>query len=169
MANVHNAIILACQAHEGQFDKAGREYIHHPLAVMLMADESGANDNVLMTAILHDVVEDTIYTLSDLIDMHYPNSVIKALNLLTRRSNEIYDHYIDRCLEDDISIVIKYLDSYHNKNRPNGMNVSLKKRYDKTLDKLEVLYGLHMEGGKLNVYKVFPKLMRQYQKQIDSL
>jgi (p)ppGpp synthase/HD superfamily hydrolase len=148
----------------GQLDKSGHEYILHPLTVMLLAFNNGLNDDVLMTSVLHDVIEDTEYTLSDLVDMGYPDPVIKALNLLSRRSEETYNHYIMRVLEDHMAIVVKYLDASHNRNRSEGVSPDFKrfleKRYGGTIDKIEAEYGLKFEEGKLNVATIFPELMR---------
>lgn len=51
-----------------------------------------------MVAALHDVVEDTAYTLDGLRQLGYPAEVIDALDRLTHRANETYDDYI-RCLQ----------------------------------------------------------------------
>jgi len=58
---LEDAIVLAAGAHRGQTDKAGQPYILHPLRVMLqLEDEVGR-----ISAVLHDVLEDTAITLDD--------------------------------------------------------------------------------------------------------
>lgn len=65
------AIALAVEAHKNQLDKAGMPYILHPLRVMLavaeynpkvMGTPTEYNEDVMIAAILHDVVEDTPVT-----------------------------------------------------------------------------------------------------------
>ena len=61
MATLERAIEIAKTAHAGQFDKAGKPYIFHPIRVMLRVH----NEFEKMVAVLHDVVEDTPITLED--------------------------------------------------------------------------------------------------------
>lgn len=58
MATLERAIQIAREAHAGQVDKAGKDYINHPLRVM----EMGKNENEKIVGILHDVVEDSDWT-----------------------------------------------------------------------------------------------------------
>ena len=57
-----HAIAIATEAHKGQKDKYGQEYLHHPIRVMNM----GRNLKERIVGILHDVVEDTEWTFEDL-------------------------------------------------------------------------------------------------------
>lgn len=65
MERLAEAISLATQAHEGQFDKAGFPYIAHPFRVMLRLHNEAQGEDMLIAAILHDVVEDTNITLQE--------------------------------------------------------------------------------------------------------
>lgn len=60
MATVEDAVSIAARAHRGQTDKAGAPYLLHPLRMMLRMDTEAA----MMAAVLHDVVEDTEWTLA---------------------------------------------------------------------------------------------------------
>ena len=62
MTNIDKVLKIATVAHLGQVDKLGEPYIMHPLRIMLRMDSVEAK----MTAMLHDVVEDTDVTLDDL-------------------------------------------------------------------------------------------------------
>jgi GTP diphosphokinase / guanosine-3',5'-bis(diphosphate) 3'-diphosphatase len=84
MATLERAIALAAQAHAGQVDKAGQPYILHPLRVMLSV--TGLNEQ--MSAVLHDVVEDTTMTLEDLHDEGFSEEVIEAVATLTKSLGE---------------------------------------------------------------------------------
>lgn len=73
-------------AHAGQFDKGGRPYWEHPVSVMyrLPAD---ATDEEKQVALLHDVLEDTDITTSDLLAAGYSIAVVTNVNRLTRKPN----------------------------------------------------------------------------------
>ena len=58
MSTLQKAIEIAAKAHEGQFDKSGKDYIGHPLRVM----EMGRTEEEKIVGVLHDVVEDTPWT-----------------------------------------------------------------------------------------------------------
>ena len=58
MGTLERAIEIATEAHLGQFDKSGHEYIGHPLRVM----EMGVTEEEKIVGILHDLVEDTDWT-----------------------------------------------------------------------------------------------------------
>ncbi|HHH30362.1 MAG TPA: HD domain-containing protein [Polyangiaceae bacterium] len=100
------AVALAAEAHLGQFDKAGAPYIEHPLRLMLRA----RSPEEKMTAVLHDVVEDSPWTLAQLADEGFPADVVAALDRLTRRSGESYDAFISRVAEDPLATRVKLLD-----------------------------------------------------------
>jgi (p)ppGpp synthase/HD superfamily hydrolase len=106
MATLEDAIVLAVQAHQGQRDKAEAPYILHPLRVMLRM----RSDVERMIAVLHDVVEDTPYTLLDLQQAGYPEQVLEALDCLTRRENETYEEFIERVKANPLARKIKIAD-----------------------------------------------------------
>lgn len=89
MPNLSNAIVLATTSHEGQVDKIGVTYILHPLGVMQRALKTwGYDEHLLMTAVLHDVVEDTKVTLEHLRSLDYPPEVVEAVKYLSKRKEE---------------------------------------------------------------------------------
>lgn len=89
---LEDAIALAVQAHRGQRDKAGQTYILHPLRVMMRLE----TDAERMVAVLHDVVEDSAWTLEQLRALGYPEEVLGALDHLTKREGESYEAFIER-------------------------------------------------------------------------
>ena len=93
MSTLQRAIEIATEAHEGQFDKAGRDYIGHPLRVM----EMGKTEDEKIVGVLHDVVEDTDWTFEKLAEEGFSKEVIAALRCVTKiHENENYDEFIER-------------------------------------------------------------------------
>lgn len=80
MTTLDRAIALAATAHVGQVDKAGAPYILHPLRVMMAVD----GEHAQMTAVLHDIIEDTETTVADLAAAGFPAPVIAAVVALTK-------------------------------------------------------------------------------------
>lgn len=106
MPNLEHAIQLAVQAHQGQQDKAGAPYILHPLRVMLRVQ----SEPTMIVAVLHDLVEDTPYTLEDLRQAGYAEPVLAALDCLTRRDGETYDAFIERLAPNALACRVKLAD-----------------------------------------------------------
>ncbi len=103
---LEDAILLAVQAHWGQKDKAGQPYVLHPLR--MMARVHGEAER--MAAVLHDVVEDTPYTLDQLRALGYPEEVVAAVDCLTRRETETYEQFIERVKTNRIARRVKLAD-----------------------------------------------------------
>ncbi len=100
------AIALAAAAHLGQLDRAGAPYILHPLRLMMRA----STDAERMVAVMHDVVEDTVWTLEALAAEGFPPEVLGALACLTKRAGEDYPSFITRVLEDPLATRVKLWD-----------------------------------------------------------
>lgn len=75
MSTIEKAIEIASRAHAGQVDKAGAAYVLHPLRVMLAVTTPFER----MAAVLHDTVEDTAVTITELIDEGFPARVVEAI------------------------------------------------------------------------------------------
>jgi (p)ppGpp synthase/HD superfamily hydrolase len=106
MPTLEDAIALAVEAHRGQRDKAGQTYILHPLRVMMRLE----TENERMAAILHDVAEDTPYTLERLRELGYPEEVLGALDCLTKREGESYEAFIERVRPHPLARRVKLAD-----------------------------------------------------------
>jgi (p)ppGpp synthase/HD superfamily hydrolase len=100
------AIQLARRAHEGQLDKSGRPYIGHPLRVM--GRVSGERER--MTAVLHDVVEDTGVTAADLLAAGCPHDVVDAVMAISKRPGEEKASYLARVAANPIALAVKRAD-----------------------------------------------------------
>lgn len=104
------AMKMAYKAHEGQKDKGGLPYVFHPLHVAeQMKDESET-----AAALLHDVLEDTKITLSDLKKEGFPEEILAAVKLLTRGRKASYLDYIRRLKDNPIARTVKLADLIHN-------------------------------------------------------
>lgn len=107
MSTLERAIEIAREAHAGQYDKAGKEYILHPLRVM----ERGRTEEEKIVGVLHDVVEDSEWTFEMLEAEGFTPEVIEALRCVTKLSeDEDYDHFIDRVLTNPLAMRVKLLD-----------------------------------------------------------
>jgi len=105
---LEDAIALAAQAHRGQLYPApgGEPFILHPLRVMLRVETPAAR----IVAVLHDLIEDTPYTLAELRRRGYPPTIVTALDLLTHRDADPYAAYIARLAPDPLARRVKLAD-----------------------------------------------------------
>lgn len=103
---LEKAILIAVNAHQGQIDKAGKPYILHPLRVMFSRED----ETERICAVLHDVIEDTDITLDYLKNEGFSEEVVTILDALTRRSNESYDEFINRILNNKLACYVKLAD-----------------------------------------------------------
>ena len=110
---LEKAIEIAVEAHRGQIDKAGKEYILHPMRVMLR----GRNDTEMIVGILHDVVEDTPITIDMLRLEGFSEDILAALECVTKRRGESYGTFIDRVLTNPLATQVKLYDMEDNMNR----------------------------------------------------
>lgn len=107
MSTLERAIQIATEAHKGQLDKAGRDYIGHPLRVMAM----GKTEDEKIVGVLHDVIEDTGWTFERLEAEGFSREVIEALKCVTKLSeNENYDEFIERVKKNPLAVAVKIND-----------------------------------------------------------
>ena len=104
---LQKAIQIATEAHKGQLDKSGKEYIGHPLRVM----EMGKTEEEKIVGVLHDVVEDTPWTFEMLEAEGFAPEIIAALRCVTKTSeNENYDDFIERVKKNPLAVAVKVND-----------------------------------------------------------
>lgn len=107
MSTLERAIEIATEAHRGQFDKAGNDYIDHPLRVMT----AGKTTEEKIVGVLHDIVEDTDWTFERLVTEGFSAEVIEALRCMTKLSdNESYDKLIARIKKNPLAVAVKLND-----------------------------------------------------------
>ena len=136
------AIQIAAQAHADQTDKGGSPYIFHPLRVMLSLDSISEQ----ICGVLHDVIEDTDTNLNELRKLGFSEEIVVALDLLTRRSDESYDEFIDRMLGNPIACHVKLADLKDNMNisrisSPTAKDYERISKYKKAVKKIEYYLG----------------------------
>lgn len=107
---LEQAILLAVQAHQGQVDKVGQPYILHPLRVMFSLQTVDER----IVGVLHDLIEDTAYTLDDLRQRGVPDELLAALDCLTRREGESYQAFIERIRPNALARRVKLADLQDN-------------------------------------------------------
>ncbi|MBF0595887.1 RelA/SpoT family protein [Faecalibacter rhinopitheci] len=121
---IRKAFDLAVEAHKDQRRKTGEPYIYHPIAVAkIVADEIGLGATSIAAALMHDVVEDTEYTLDDL-EKLFGKKIAKIIDGLTKIAilnkqdvsiqSENYKKLLLTLSEDVRVILIKIADRLHN-------------------------------------------------------
>ena len=107
MSTLERAVEIAVEAHAGQLDKAGNEYIGHPMRVM----EMGKTEEEKIVGVLHDVVEDSPWTFEMLEAEGFAPQIISALRCVTKVSeNENYDDFIERVRKNPLAAAVKIND-----------------------------------------------------------
>ena len=106
MATLEDALILATEAHRGILDKGGACYILHPIRLMGKME----TEDERLVALLHDVVEDTEWTLEGLHGKGFSKRVVEAIGCLTRRPNESYEEFIGRSKSNPLARKVKLAD-----------------------------------------------------------
>ena len=125
-AQIRLAFEVAVDAHKNQRRKSGEAYVFHPIAVaQIVAEEIGLDAVSIIAALLHDVVEDTHYTL-DYIEEHFGPTVARIVDGLTKIAGlkkDTNDYSLQAenfrkmllTLNDDVRVIlIKIADRYHN-------------------------------------------------------
>jgi guanosine-3',5'-bis(diphosphate) 3'-pyrophosphohydrolase len=131
------AIAIATKAHDGQFDKAGKPYISHPLTVMAQMDTLESK----IVAILHDAIEDSDLKITDLVQQGFPDFIVKAIAAITKLEGEAYEDYILRVKSNAIARQVKIADLTHNMDisripNPTEKDFQRLEKYQKVLSQL---------------------------------
>lgn len=123
LERIRAAYEFAAEAHKGQFRKTGEPYIIHPIAVArIVAEELDLGTNPVIAAFLHDVVEDTAYTMEDIRE-RFGDDVAFLVGVVTKKKKAQYEHskqvdnfrQILASVQFDIrAILIKLADRLHN-------------------------------------------------------
>ena len=104
------ALKLCFEAHKEQVDKTDIPYVFHPFHLAEQMDDEIST----VCALLHDVIEDTSYTLSDLGNMGFPQEVLSVLELLTHDDAVPYMDYVKAIAMNPIAKKVKIADLMHN-------------------------------------------------------
>lgn len=103
------AMAFANEAHKGQKDKAGNDYVTHPIWVSNHLSDLKCK----IVGLLHDTVEDSNVTLED-IEKEFGKEIRDAVDSLTKRENEDYLGYVERASKNPIAKEVKIMDIRNN-------------------------------------------------------
>ena len=104
------ALKLCFQAHRDHVDKSGMPYVFHPFHLA----EQMTDEATTVTALLHDVVEDTDFTLSDLRAMGFPAAAVDAVAMMTHDPKVPYLEYVAKLRTNPVARAVKLADLRHN-------------------------------------------------------
>ena len=120
------AILIATTAHNEQYDRGGMPYILHPLKVMHYTKSQ--DEEIQCIAVLHDVVEDSTVTWSDLREACMSERVISAVRALTKIPGQGYDEYREAVFANRDAMIVKLADLRHNTDIRRLKGVTIKDR-----------------------------------------
>ena len=132
------ALKLCFAVHKEQLDKSGLPYVFHPFHLA----EQMETEETTVTALLHDVVEDSDLTLGDLAQMGFPQPILDALDLLTHDPQVDYMDYVLAIKDDPIARAVKLADLRHNSDLTrldviDGKAIARREKYLKAITLLE--------------------------------
>lgn len=105
-------LVLATNAHAGQFDKGGTPYILHPLKVM--HNLKTKDEELQCIALGHDVIEDTKTTYQDLKDAGFTNRIIDGIRAMTKLPGQTHEEYKQQIFANKDAMRVKMADLQHN-------------------------------------------------------
>lgn len=134
------AMKLCFEAHKDQVDKAGIPYVFHPISLAERFEEGQEAETC--AALLHDVLEDTNYTVDDIRAAGINEEVIESLLLLNHNPKVEYMDYIRHLSKNNIARHVKVYDLQHNSNLSRLEKVTEKdlKRVEKYKKALRILF-----------------------------
>lgn len=106
------AIEIVSSEFSKEVDKSGRPYVLHCIWVMNKVRHLG--DDYMISAILHDLIEDTHWTKEMLVEEGFSEEIVCAVELLTHKEGESYDTYIQKLSSNEIAKQVKIRDLEHN-------------------------------------------------------
>ena len=122
------ALSIATEAHRGQFDKAGVDYVEHPIYVASQVD----SEEEKAVALLHDVIEDSSVTAEELLNAGLPETVVTAVQILSKKKRQDYQTYLKTVKSNPLARAVKLADLKHNSDLSRLETIT-----DKDLERLE--------------------------------
>ena len=125
---VKHALDFANKKHKGQKRIGGDEYITHPIAVCEKVKKLGYGEDYQITALFHDLLEDTDATEKEILS--YGNDeILTAVKLLTKQKGYDMQEYIDAIKSNKIAFIVKGADRLHNLECALITNIEFKRKY----------------------------------------
>ena len=125
---VKRAIEFATQKHKGQKRIGGNDYISHPIAVYEMVKKQGYDEDFQITALFHDLLEDTNATEEEIL-FYGSQNVLTAVKLLTKEKGYDMKTYIDGIKANPIAFAVKSADRLHNLQCALATSTEFKRKY----------------------------------------
>lgn len=113
LEKLEKALSFAREKHKGQYRTGGKEYITHPVAVCKIVIDKGLDVNYAITALFHDLLEDTDAT-DEEIEKIGGKDVLEAVKLLTKVKGYSMDEYVSAIKRKPLAKVVKGADRLHN-------------------------------------------------------
>ena len=125
---VQRALEFATEKHKGQKRIGGADYITHPVAVCEMVKSQGYGEDYQITALFHDLLEDTNATETEILS--YGNGeILTAVKLLTKQKGYVMKEYVEAIKSNELAFAIKSADRLHNLQSALLTNVEFKRKY----------------------------------------
>lgn len=122
------ALQFATEKHKGLYRIGGAEYITHPIAVAELVRAAGRDTDCQITALFHDLLEDTDATEEEI--RRYGNDkILAAVNLLTKQKGYVMREYVAAIRQNDMAFAVKGADRLHNLQCAFACDETFKRRY----------------------------------------
>lgn len=130
MDNLHyeKALEFAAKKHEGQYRIGGEPYITHPVAVAEIVKRWGFDTEYQITALFHDLLEDTDAKKSEILALS-DEKVLEAVLLLTKVKPYSMREYVGRIKKNKLAFVVKTADRLHNLSTAFCTDEAFKRKY----------------------------------------
>lgn len=144
-----DAVALAEFAHRNQKDKAGFDYVEHPKRVLASVQAMGAPPFVQIAAVLHDIAEDTPFSVDILKSLGFSEAVLVLVDLVTYFKGETRDDYYARIARNEWATKIKLADINDNTLpwRMAYLDQATQKRLNEKYNKAKLALGVNPVRG----------------------
>ena len=123
-----NALEFATEKHDGQLRIGGLPYITHPVSVAEIVREKGGDTDAVITALFHDLLEDTDATENDILRLGNAN-ILRAVKLLTKKKGYVMSDYVNGIRQVETAFLVKGADRLHNLRSAVCADTEFKRRY----------------------------------------
>ena len=122
------ALAFATEKHKGQKRIGGDDYITHPIAVCEIVKKQGYGEDYQITALFHDLLEDTSATEEEILS-YGTNEILTAVKLLTKQKGYDMKEYVEAIKNNQIAFKVKSADRLHNLECALVTGVEFKRKY----------------------------------------
>jgi len=95
---IYKAVAFSIEAHKNQFRKSGEPYVVHPILVASIAAHYSGDESMVIASLLHDVVEDTLFTLEEIHDLFGTDvaNIVDGLTKITELRDTEFTHSVEK-------------------------------------------------------------------------